>query len=117
MIGKKQERFFWELTNLQLYIFADYLIYLKLNDIIQSMIGTLKGVLNMKKSAQSLIEYGLILALVAIVAVTILGKFSKSINTVGEQANTAVSSAGTNAMGSYCTSIGSTYNATSGKCE
>ncbi|MDD3437547.1 MAG: hypothetical protein PHC64_10385 [Candidatus Gastranaerophilales bacterium] len=71
----------------------------------------------MKKNAQSLIEYGLILALVAVVAVTILGKFSKSINTVGEQANTAVSSAGTNAMGSYCTSIGSTYDTTSGQCK
>ena len=71
----------------------------------------------MKRKAQSLIEYGLILALVAVVAVTILGKFSTSINNVGEQANTAVSSAGTNALGSYCTSIGSTYNATNGKCE
>ena len=50
------------------------------------------------KKAQSLIEYGLILALVAIVAVTILGKFSTSINKVGEQANTAVENSGENAM-------------------
>ena len=71
----------------------------------------------MKKKAQSLIEYGLILALVAVVAVTILGKFSTSINNVGEQANTAVSSAGTNALGSYCTSIGSTYDEDSGQCK
>jgi Flp pilus assembly pilin Flp len=70
-----------------------------------------------KKQAQSLIEYGLILALVAVVAVTILGKFSTSINNVGEQANTAVSSAGTNALEGYCTSIGSTYDATSGQCQ
>lgn len=69
------------------------------------------------KKAQSLIEYGLILALVAIVAVTILGKFSKSINNVGEQANTAVESSGTNAMTGYCDSIGKDYNATTGKCE
>lgn len=61
---------------------------------------------NMKKQAQSLIEYGLILALVAVVAVTILGKFSKSINDVGEQANTAVSQSGNNALGNYCNSIG-----------
>lgn len=71
----------------------------------------------MKKKAQSLIEYGLILALVAVVAVTILGKFSKSINDVGEQANTAVSSAGTNALGSYCKSVGSTYDTTTGQCK
>lgn len=70
-----------------------------------------------KKEAQSLIEYGLILALVAVVAVAILGKFSTSINKVGEQANTAVSASGDNAMGSYCTSVGKSYNATSGACE
>ncbi len=71
----------------------------------------------MKKNAQSLIEYGLILALVAVVAVTILGKFSTSINNVGNQANTAVNSSATNAMTSYCTSIGKTYNASSGQCQ
>lgn len=71
----------------------------------------------MKKNAQSLIEYGLILALVAVVAVTILGKFSSSINTVGNQANTAISNSGTNAMTKYCTSIGSTYDAASGQCK
>lgn len=71
---------------------------------------------NMKKQAQSLIEYGLILALVAVVAVTILGRFSTSINNVGSQANTAVNSSATNAMGNYCTSIGSTYNQATGQC-
>jgi len=69
------------------------------------------------KKAQSLIEYGLILALVAVVAVTVLGKFSTSITNVGNQANTAVSSSGTNAMTSYCTSIGKTYNAANGQCQ
>lgn len=72
---------------------------------------------NMKKKAQSLIEYGLILALVAVVAVVILGKFSGSINKVGDQANTAVSGAGDSALGSYCTSIGKAYNASTGKCQ
>lgn len=67
------------------------------------------------KKAQSLIEYGLILALVAIVAVTILGKFSTSINKVGDQANSAVESSGDNAMTGYCNSIGKNY--TGGKCS
>lgn len=75
--------------------------------------------MNMKKQAQSLIEYGLILALVAVVAVTILGKFSTSINNVGEQANSAVSASGTNAMGNYCSSLTppKTYNASTGQCQ
>lgn len=70
-----------------------------------------------KKEAQSLIEYGLILALVAVVAVAILGKFSNSINKVGEQANTAVSASGDTAMGSYCTSVGKSYNSSTGACQ
>lgn len=72
---------------------------------------------DMKKNAQSLIEYGLILALVAVVAVTILGKFSSSINKVGDQANTAVGSAGANAMGAYCKSINCNYNEGTGVCD
>ena len=60
---------------------------------------------SMEKKAQSLIEYGLILALVAVVAVTILGKFSSSINKVGSQANSAMSGAGTNAICNYCKSL------------
>lgn len=68
----------------------------------------------MRKEAQSLIEYGLILALVAVVAVTILGKFSTSINKVGEQANTAVNASGTNAMCNYCNSLSSAADKT--KC-
>lgn len=73
----------------------------------------------MKKKAQSLIEYGLILALVAVVAVVILGKFSTSINKVGEQANTAVSAAGDNSLNGYCGSIkaGGTFDPTTGKCK
>ena len=70
---------------------------------------------NVKKNAQSVIEYGLILALVAVVAVTILGKLSKSVNGVGEQANTAVSGAGTNALTSYCESL--TDPAATAKCK
>lgn len=66
---------------------------------------------NTKKSAQSLIEYGLILALVAVIAVTVLSKFGKTITDVGGRTDTAVSSASTNATGAYCTSIGSTVGA------
>lgn len=71
-----------------------------------------------KRQAQSLIEYGLILALVAVVAVTILGKFSSSITNVGNQANTAVNQSGENAMRNYCIhSAGCTgYSATTGQC-
>jgi len=71
----------------------------------------------MKKQAQSLIEYGLILALVAVVAVVILGKFSSSINKVGTQANSAISASGDNALGNYCSSISKTYNQNTGQCE
>lgn len=73
---------------------------------------------SMRKEAQSLIEYGLILALVAVVAVTILGKFSTSINQVGNQANTAISSSSSNAMTTYCKNAGyaSGYDSSTGKC-
>ena len=60
---------------------------------------------SMKKSAQSLIEYGLILALVAVVAVTVLGKFGKTMSGAADQANTTVSSVGANASKSYCESL------------
>ncbi len=71
----------------------------------------------MKKKAQSLIEYGLILALVAVVAVTILGKFSTSINKIGNQADTAVNKSAENAMTKYCESVGATYNEADGVCS
>lgn len=76
---------------------------------------------SIKKEAQSLIEYGLILALVAVIAVTILGRFSTSINNIGNQANTAVSASATNAMTRYCSSLGSgcTYDGSqcTGTCD
>lgn len=72
---------------------------------------------NSKKKAQSLIEYGLILALVAIIALTVLSKFGKSITNVGDKASTGVDAAGNNAQKNYCTSISCTgYDATSGQC-
>lgn len=74
---------------------------------------------SMKKNAQSLIEYGLILALVAVIAVTVLSKFGGTITNVGDKTNTAVSSASSNAMNNYCQSLTppKTYNTTTGLCQ
>jgi Flp pilus assembly pilin Flp len=78
----------------------------------------------MKKQAQSLIEYGLILALVAVVAVVILGKFSSSITNVGNKASGAVTAAGDNAMNNYCKTVDNptggkytAYDSTTGGCK
>lgn len=66
------------------------------------------------KKAQGLIEYGLILALVAVVTVVILGKFSNSVSTVGTQANTSVEKA-QSSVSKMCTNAGGTLNA-AGQC-
>ena len=71
----------------------------------------------MKKNAQSLIEYGLILALVAVIALTILGKFGSSITNVGNHASDAVTTAGNNATSNYCQSIGKKYDSGTGACD
>jgi Flp pilus assembly pilin Flp len=74
---------------------------------------------NLRKQAQSLIEYGLILALVAIVALTVLTKLSASVNTAGTNAANSVDETSKGAMNTYCSSIksGGTYNSTLGKCN
>ena len=69
------------------------------------------------KKAQSLIEYGLILALVAVIAVTVLSKFGGTITDVGNRTNSSVSSASSGATESYCKSIGLTYNTANGLCD
>lgn len=69
-----------------------------------------------KKVAQSLIEYGLILALVAIIAVAVLSKFGKTITAVGDKTDTTVTNASDNAGKTYCDSISGTWNATTGVC-
>jgi len=56
----------------------------------------------MKKNAQSLIEYGLILALVAVVAVTVMGKLGGSISKAGTNASTSVDNASKNALDEMC---------------
>lgn len=71
----------------------------------------------MKRNAQSLIEYGLILALVAVIAVTILGKFGKTMTDSADRTNTTVSAASNNASLKYCTDIQCTgYDAAKGQC-
>ena len=72
---------------------------------------------NFKKQAQSLIEYGLILALVAIVAMVVLGKFGTTLTAAGNKANSAVSAASGNATSNYCRSVGcSGYDDATGQC-
>lgn len=65
---------------------------------------------SMKKKAQSLIEYGLILALVAVIAVTVLGKFGKTMTESADKTNKSVENASTNAAKAYCDSIGGTLD-------
>lgn len=80
----------------------------------------MRSMKNMKREAQSLIEYGLILALVAVIAVTILGKFGKSITSVGDTATQNVNAAGDNAADNYCKSIDTSkpkFDTTTGQCK
>jgi Flp pilus assembly pilin Flp len=71
----------------------------------------------MRKSAQSLIEYGLILALVAVIAVTVLSKFGKTLTNAANRTDTTVNQVSNGAATSYCASIGSSVNTTTGACE
>lgn len=59
----------------------------------------------MKKQAQSLIEYGLILALVAVIAVVILNKFGKTMTDAANRTGTTVTDVSNNAACSYCKSL------------
>lgn len=59
-----------------------------------------------KKYAQALVEYGLILALVAIIALAVLSKLGATITEAGNKAGSTVSDVSNNASLNYCTSIG-----------
>lgn len=63
-----------------------------------------------KKQAQSLIEYALIMALVALVAVIAMNKFSNPINNVGKQATSAVNNSGDTTLKDYCKSVNKSYS-------
>ena len=58
-----------------------------------------------KKRAQSLIEYGLIIALIAVVAVAILSKFGKTMDSASTRSNSVVTASAGNAMQDYCNSL------------
>lgn len=72
---------------------------------------------SMKKTAQSLIEYGLILALVAVIAVTVLNKFGQTMSAAGDKTSTSVENASNNATEAYCKSIKKTLNPNTSVCE
>lgn len=72
---------------------------------------------NARKNAQSLVEYGLILALVAVIAVTILGRFSTAMNKTDNQKVTGVSSVEPSPTESYCKSINKTYDEANKTCK
>ena len=73
---------------------------------------------NSRKQAQSLIEYGLILALVAIVALTTMAKLGDSVKKTGTNVGNQLDTSSTNAMKNYCESLtpAGTYSATTGQC-
>lgn len=69
----------------------------------------------MRKEAQSLIEYALILVLITIISLQVLGKFGISISKVGNKANAEVNN--TDSIDSYCKKIGCNgYDPGSGTC-
>lgn len=71
-----------------------------------------------KKSAQSLIEYGLILALVAVVAITALQFLGGKVNKAATDAGNQIGKVGDESANNYCKSIGySSWNSEQGKCE
>lgn len=71
-----------------------------------------------KKTAQSLIEYGLILALVSIIAIGVLQLMGKQVNKVGENAANTMNQVTENSLDSYCESIGQgKYDPNKGGCS
>lgn len=70
-----------------------------------------------KKKAQSLIEYGLILALVAVVAIAALQILGKKVNDAATTAGDNIDKTSQNAAATYCTeSVGGTWNESTGVC-
>ena len=62
-----------------------------------------------KKLAQSLVEYGLILALVAVVAIATLQLLGKKVNEAAEKSGDSVITTTDNAAKAYCDALGSDY--------
>ena len=64
----------------------------------------------MKKRAQSLVEYGLILALVAVVAVGALQLLGKKVNDAAVKTGKSIDMQTDNAPQKYCESIGCSWS-------
>ena len=74
----------------------------------------------MKKRAQSLVEYGLILALVAVVAIAALQFLGKKVNEAATEAGSSVVTQTKTAAQAYCTSLesaGCEWNTEKGVCQ
>ena len=69
-----------------------------------------------KKAAQSLIEYGLILALVAVVAIAALQILGQRVNNAATTAGENIEATSQNAAQAYCQSINGQWNAETGVC-
>jgi Flp pilus assembly pilin Flp len=69
-----------------------------------------------KKRAQSLVEYGLILALVAVIAIAALQVLGQKVQQSASTAGNTVSKATDNAATAYCTSIGKHLDSGTGLC-
>jgi pilus assembly protein Flp/PilA len=70
-----------------------------------------------KKRAQSLVEYGLILALVAVIAIAALQVLGTKIQQASTTAGNTVTDAATNAAEAYCQSLTPPKSAVNGVCQ
>jgi len=70
-----------------------------------------------KKKGQSLVEYGLILALVAVIAIAALQLLGDRVQTAADTAGTTVQTATTNAGATYCAHAGGTWTAATQQCK
>ena len=69
-----------------------------------------------KSKAQSLVEYALILALVAVIAITALQFLGQRVNTAVTRVGDDVESTTEHAAQTYCEGLGQGYSWSNGKC-
>lgn len=72
---------------------------------------------NKKSSAQSLVEYALILALVTVIAITALQFLGQKVNTAVEGVGDNVETTTKDAAKTYCEGLGSGYTWDGSKCK
>jgi len=71
-----------------------------------------------KKSAQTLIEYALILTLIAAISITVLGRFGKSVSKTGNAVSGAYNSTGASGAVDYCKALGNSgYDSDAKTCN